>query len=90
MENNKNKYGTHEQHTEVTNLLRTIQSEYEQYNYKNNLVNKEKVDANEQISNLPSLVKAQVPQNKFDLDSNALNSLKDIKKSLIPHPYTMN
>ena len=83
LENNKNKYGTHEQHTEVTNLLRTIQSEYEQYNYKNNLVNKEKVDANEQISNLPSLVKAQVPQNKFDLDSNALNSLKDIKKSLI-------
>ena len=83
LENNKNKYGTHEQHSEVTNLIRTIQSEYEQYNYKNNLVNKEKIDAREQISNLPSLIKAQVPQNKFDLDFNALNSLQDVKKSLI-------
>ena len=83
LESNKNKYGTHEQHTEITNLLRTIQSDYEQYKYKNNLVNKEKIDASEQISNLPSLIKAQIPQNKFDLDSNALSSLKDVKKSLI-------
>ena len=83
LENNKNKYGTHEQHSEVTNLLRTIQSEYDQYIYKNNIVNKEKIDASDQISNLPSLIKAQVPQNKFDLDSSALNSLKDVKKSLI-------
>ena len=83
LENNKNKYGTHEQHTEITNLLRTIQSEYENYNYKNNLVNKEKIDAKEQISNLPSLIKAKVPENKFDLDVNPLASLNQVKRSLI-------
>lgn len=82
-ENNKNKYGTHEQHTEVTNLLRIIQSEYDQYNYKNNLVNKEKIDASEEISNLPSVIKAQLPQNKFDLNASPLNSLKEVKRSLI-------
>ena len=83
LENNKNKYGTHEQHTEITNLLRTIQSEYENYNYKNNLVNKEKIDAKEQISNLPSLIKAKIPENKFDLDVNPLASLNQVKRSLI-------
>ena len=83
LESNKNKYGTHEQHTEITNLLRTIQSEYDNYNYKNNLVNKEKIDANEQISNLPSLIKAKVPENKFDLDVNPLASLNQVKRSLI-------
>ena len=83
LENNKNKYGTHEQHSEVTNLLRTIQSEIENYKYKNNLVNKEKVDASEALSNIPSLIKAQVPENKFDLDVFSLASLNSIKKSLI-------
>ena len=82
-DNNKNRFGTHEQHTEITNLIRTIQSEYDQYNYKNNLVNKEKVDASEEISNMPSAIKAQIPQNKFDINVNPLNSLKEVKKSLI-------
>ena len=83
LESNKNKYGTHEQHTEITNLLRTIQSEYDNYNYKNNLVNKEPIDAKEQISNLPSLIKAKVPENKFDLDVTPLASLNQVKRSLI-------
>ena len=83
LESNKNKYGTHEQHTEITNLLRTIQSEYDNYNYKNNLVNKEVIDAKEQISNLPSLIKAKVPENKFDLDVSPLASLNQVKRSLI-------
>ena len=79
----KNKYGTHEQHTEVTNLLRTIQSDYEQYKYKNNLVNKEKADCSDVISNLPSAIKAQIPEKKFDLDVSPLSSLNDIKRALI-------
>lgn len=83
LEKNKNKFGTHEQHTEITNLIRTIQSEYDNYNYKNNLVNKEIIDAKEQISNLPSLIKAQIPQNKFDLDVAPLASLNQVKRSLI-------
>ena len=83
LESNKNKYGTHEQHSEVTNLLRTMQSELENYKYKNNLVNKEKVDARDAVENMPSLIKAQVPENKFDLDVPSLLSLSSIKKSLI-------
>ena len=83
LESNKNKYGTHEQHSEVTNLLRTMQSELENYKYKNNLVNKEKVDARDAVDNMPSLIKAQVPENKFDLDVPSLLSLSSIKKSLI-------
>ena len=83
LETNKNRFGTHEQHTEITNLLRTIQSEYEQYLYKNNLVNKEKIDAKEQISNLPSMIRAQVPENKFDLNVDSLVSLRGVKRSLI-------
>ena len=83
LESNKNKYGTHEQHSEVTNLLRTMQSELENYKYKNNLVNKEKVDARDAVQNMPSLIKAQVPENKFDLDVPSLLSLSSIKKSLI-------
>ena len=83
LESNKNKFGTHEQHTEITNLIRTIQSEYDNYNYKNNLVNKEQIDAKEQISNLPSLIKAKVPDSKFDLDVSPLASLNQVKRSLI-------
>ena len=83
LESNNNKYGTHEQHSEVTNLLRTMQSELENYKYKNNLVNKEKVDARDAVENMPSLIKAQVPENKFDLDVPSLLSLSSIKKSLI-------
>ena len=83
LESNKNRFGTHEQHSEITNLLRTIQSEYEQYLYKNNLVNKEKIDAKEQISNLPSMIRAQVPENKFDLNVDSLVSLRGVKRSLI-------
>ena len=83
LDNNKNKFGTHEQHTEITNLLRTIQSDYDQYLYKNNLVNKEKIDANDEVSNLPYTIKAQIPENKFDLNVNSLNSLKEVKRSLI-------
>ena len=52
LERNKNKYGTHEQHSEVTNLLRTIQSEFDNYKYKNNLVNKEPVNANDALANI--------------------------------------
>ena len=83
LESNKNKFGTHEQHTEIINLIRTIQSEYDNYNYKNNLVNKEQIDAKEQISNLPSLIKAKVPDSKFDLDVSPLASLNQVKRSLI-------
>ena len=83
LENNKNKYGTHEQHSEVTNLIRTMQSELDSYKYKNNLVNKEKIDAKEALDNVPSLIKAQVPKDKYDLDVFSLASLNLIKKSLI-------
>ena len=74
MDNYKNKFGTHEQHNEITNLLRTI------YLYKNNLVNKEKIDANKEIPNLPYTIKVQIPENKFDLKVNSLNSLKKGKE----------
>jgi len=83
LEGNKNKYGTHEQHSEVTNLLRTIQSELENYKYKNNILRKEKIDAREALENMPSLIKAQIPENKFDLNVFSLASLNLIKKSLI-------
>ena len=83
LESNKNNYGTHEQHSEVTNLLRTIQSELENYKYKNNVVNKEPINANDAIEKMPSLIKAQVPENKFDLNEPSLMSLNSIKKSLI-------
>ena len=83
---NKNKYGTHEQHSAVTNLLRIIQSDYEQYKYKNDLVNKEKIDASDVISSLPSIIKAQIPEKKYDLDVSPLASLNQIKRSLI-QPY---
>ena len=83
---NKNRFGTHEQHSEITNLLRTIQSEYDQYKYKNDLVNKEKIDARDVISNLPSVIKAQIPQNKYDLNVSSLGSLGQVKRSLI-QPY---
>ena len=83
LEGYKNKYGTIEQHTEVTNLLRTIKSELDNYKYKNNLVNKEKVDASGALQNIPSLIKASVPENKFDLEVFSLPSLNLIKKSLI-------
>ena len=83
---NKNKYGTHEQNSAVTNLLRIIQSDYEQYKYKNDLVNKEKIDARDVISSLPSVIKAQIPEKKYDLDVSPLASLNQIKRSLI-QPY---
>ena len=83
LESNKNNYGTHEQHSEVTNLLRTMQSELENYKYKNNVVNKEPINANDAIEKMPSLIKAQVSENKFDLDEPSLMSLNSIKKSLI-------
>jgi hypothetical protein len=83
---NKNKYGTHEQNSAVTNLLRIIQSDYEQYKYKNDLVNKEKIDARDVISSLPSIIKAQIPEKKYDLDVSPLASLNQIKRSLI-QPY---
>ena len=83
LENNKNKYGTHEQHSEVTNLIRIMQSELDSYKYKNNLVNKEKIDAKDALDNIPSLIKAQVPKDKYDLDVFSLASLNLIKKSLI-------
>ena len=83
LESNKNKYGTHEQHSEVTNLLRTIQSEYDNYKYKNNLVNKEPVNANDALEKMPILIKAQIPDSKFDLDVFSLTSLNSIKRSLI-------
>ena len=86
IDGNKNRFGTHEQHSEITNLLRTIQSEYDQYKYKNDLVNKEKIDARDVISNLPSVIKAQIPQNKYDLNVSSLGSLSQVKKSLI-QPY---
>ena len=84
LESKKNQFGTHEQHSEVTNLLRTMQGELESYIYKNNLVNKEPIDAREALNNMPSLIKAQVQENnKFDLDVPSLVSLASIKKSLI-------
>ena len=83
LEGYKNKFGTHEQHSEVTNLLRTINSELENYKYKNNLVNKEKIDASDALEKIPTLIKAQVPDNKFDLEVFSLPSLSLIKKSLI-------
>ena len=83
LESKKNKCGTHEQHSEVTNLLRLIQQEMESYKYKNNIVNKEKIDAKEALENMPSLIKAQIPENKFDLNVFSLSSLSLIKKSLI-------
>ena len=83
---NKNRFGTHEQHTEVTNLLRTLQTEYEQFKYKNDLMTKEKIDAKDVISNLPSVIKAQIPQNKYDLEVSSLGSLNQVKNSLI-QPY---
>ena len=83
LESNKNKFGTHEQHSEVTNLLRTIQSEYDNYKYKNNLVNKEKVNANDALEKMPILIKAQIPDSKFDLEVFSLTSLNSIKRSLI-------
>lgn len=82
-EENKNKYGTHEQHSEVINMLRTTQSEYDQYNYKNNLCNKEPIEADEEIKNLPSVLKADVPEKKFEVESFSLSSIKQIKNSLI-------
>ena len=86
IDSNKNRFGTHEQHTAVTNLLRIIQSDYEQYKYKNDLVNKEKIDAEAVISNIPSLIKAQVPDTKYDLNVSSLALLSQIKRSLI-NPY---
>ena len=83
LESNKNNYGTHEQHSEVTNLLRTMQSELDNYKYKNNLINKEQINAKDAIDSMPALIKAQVPENKFDLNVFSISSLKDIKKSLI-------
>ena len=83
LEANKNKYGTHEQHSEVTNLIRTITTEIESYKYKNNLMHKEKIDAREALDNMPSLIKAQLPENKFDLNVFSLPSLNLVKKSLI-------
>ena len=83
LEGYKNKFGTHEQHSEVTNLLRTLNSELENYKYKNNLVNKEKIDASDALEKIPTLIKAQVPDNKFDLEVFSLPSLSLIKKSLI-------
>ena len=83
LESNKNKYGTHEQHSEVTNLLRTMQSELDNYKYKNNLVNKEKIDAKDALDQMQSSIKATVPENKFDLEVFSLASLSLIKKSLI-------
>ena len=70
-------------HSEVTNLLRTMQSELENYKYKNNVVNKEPINAKDAIENMPSLIKAQVSENKFDLDEPSLLSLRSVKKSLI-------
>ena len=61
LDENKNKYGTLEQHTEVTNLMRSIQTEYEKNKYRNDLVTKESTDCKEQIENIPSVIKAQVP-----------------------------
>ena len=83
LESRKNNYGTHEMHSEVTNLLRTMQSELENYKYKNNVVNKEPINAKDAIENMPSLIKAQVSENKFDLDEPSLLSLRSVKKSLI-------
>ena len=83
LEGKKNKCGTHEQHSEVTNLLRTIQTEMDKYKYNNSIVNKEKIDAKDALENMPSLIKAQIPENKFDLDVFSLPSLALIKKSLI-------
>ena len=83
LESKKNKYETHEQHSEVTNLLRTIQAEMDSYKYKNNTVNKEITDAKNALENIPSLIKAQVPENRFYLDVFTLFSLSLIKKSLI-------
>ena len=60
-----------------------MQSELDSYKYKNNLVNKEKIDAKEALDNIPSLIKAQVPKDKYDLDVFSLASLNLIKKSLI-------
>ena len=90
LEENKNKYGTLDQQTEVTNLLRNIQSEFEQNKYKNDLVNKESINASEQIENLQSAIKAQVPQNKYTLEVSSFPSLNQVKKSLInPQIKTM-
>lgn len=83
LDENKNKYGTLEQHTEVTNLMRSIQTEYEKNKYRNDLVTKESTDCKEQIENIPSVIKAQVPQNKYTLDVSSFPSLAQVKKSLI-------
>ena len=74
LESKKNKYETQ---------LRTIQAEMDSYKYKNNIVNKEITDAKNALENIPSLIKAQVPENRFYLDVFTLSSLSLIKKSLI-------
>ena len=55
----------------------------DKYKYNNSIVNKEKIDAKDALENMPSLIKAQIPENKFDLDVFSLPSLALIKKSLI-------
>ena len=48
--------------------MRTMQGELESYIYKNNLVNREPIDAREALNNMPSLIKAQVQENnKFGI-----------------------
>ena len=71
----KNKVGTIEMHSEVTNLYRNIKSEYDQYLDQNKRIYKDTSTITNEISDCPSLIKAEIPKNPFDLPVNPLAAI---------------
>ena len=82
-ENMKNNVGTQQMHSEVTNLYRTIKAEYDQYYDRNKRIYKDTSTITNEISDLPSLIKAEIPKNTYDLEVSPLASLLQVKNSLI-------